>query len=121
MIFTVIYNSRNEDVWYRIDSYNITEPEIYIPKFLLLKLADLSNKKSKFELMNNESLVLKMLIEGFKYVGILENNSDETCIWKIINDYLLSANMDCMINLYNKMTELDNAGYAPFQVVQEVD
>jgi hypothetical protein len=121
MIFSVYYNYPNDPVANRIDSYDITEPELYIPKLLLLKMADLCKKKGNWELKIDEKFVLDFLIEGFKHIGILNPDIDESYIWETINSYLLLADVNTMTELYEKMTKPDNSGYAVFTILEEVD
>lgn len=121
MIFSIYYNFPNDDVSHRIDSYDITEPKIYIPKLLLLKMADLCKKKGNWELKIDEKVVLEFLIEGFKHIGILKPDIDESYIWETVNNYLLLADVNIMTELYDKMTKPDNSGYTVFTVYEEVD
>ena len=121
MIFSIYYNFPNDDIVHRIDSYDITEPKIYIPKLLLLKMADLCKKKGNFEIKFDEKIVLEFLIEGFKYIGILKPDIDESYIWETVNNYLLLADVNIMSELYDKMTKPDNSGYAVFTIYEEVD
>lgn len=121
MIFSVYYNVPNEIIIYRIDSYDITEPELYIPKFLLLKMADFCDKKKKYMLKNDEKIILDYLIQGFKHVGIINNDVNESYIWKIVDDFLLTADINKMIELYNSMIRKNDVDYAAFSVLEEVD
>lgn len=121
MIFSVYYNYPNDPVANRIDSYDITEPELYIPKLLLLKLADLCKKKINFELKNDDKIILEFLIEGFKRVGVLKQDIDESYIWESINKYLLLSSVNTMTELYNTMTKTDEAGNSVFTVFEEAD
>jgi hypothetical protein len=121
MIFSVFYNVPGEIIAYRIESYDITEPELYIPKFLLLKMADFCNKKSKYMLKNDEKIILDYLIQGFRHVGIISNDMDESYIWKEVDKYLLLADVNRMTELYNDMTRKNDDGYAAFSVLEEVD
>jgi hypothetical protein len=121
MIFSVYYNVPNENIVQRIDTYDVTEPHLYIPKFLLLKLANLSKKKQNWELKNNDNIILPYLIQGFKYLNIIDNDINESYIWSAIDKFLLLANVNTMIDLYNKMITPDDTGYAVFSVLEEVD
>jgi hypothetical protein len=122
MIFSVYYNVPNEAVAYRIDSYDITEPHLYIPKFLLLKMTELCNKKNKYMLKNdNDIIILNYLIQGFKHLNVIDRDINELYIWNVIDKFLLLANVNTMTELYNKMITPDDTGYAVFSVLDEVD
>ncbi len=121
MIFSIFYNIPNEAIAYRIDSYDITEPELYIPKFLLLKMADFCKNKIKYMLKNNDNIILDYLIQGFRHVGIISNDMDESYIWKAVDEYLLLADVNKMTELYHDMTRKNDNDYAVFSVLEEVD
>jgi hypothetical protein len=125
MIFSVFYNVPNSIVTYRINTYDTTDPELYIPKFLLLKMANYCINKNKYMMnkvfKNNDSIILEYLIQGFKFLGIINNDMDESYVWKVVDNFLLSADVNRIRELYLEMTKVNENGYAVFSVLEEVD
>ncbi len=121
MIFSVMYKIPNTEVHHFIDSYDITESDLYIPKFLLLKLANFSMMKFKGNLNFNDSTVLEYLIHGFTSIHFLNEKLDFLEIYERVNDYLLNTTKQELKNFYLDLINPNEDGYAPFEVLEEVD
>jgi hypothetical protein len=70
---------------------------------------------------NNDSIILEYLIQGFKFLGIINNDMDESYVWKVVDNFLLSADVNRIRELYLEMTKVNENGYAVFSVLEEVD
>lgn len=121
MIYSVMYKVPNTETYHFIDRYDVPEPELYTPKFLLVKLADFSMKKYKGNLNFNESTILEYLIDAFKCINFLTEESDFLEIYEHVNYYLMNTTQLELKKLYLDLTNPNENGYAPFEVLEEVD
>jgi hypothetical protein len=46
---------------------------------------------------------------------------DESYVWKVVDNFLLSADVNRIRELYLEMTKVNENGYAVFSVLEEVD
>ena len=121
MIFSVMYKIPNTEVYHFIDRYDIPEPELYIPKFLLVKLGDFCMKKSKGNLSFNDSTILEYLIHAFKSIHFLNEKLEFLDIYERTNSYLMNTTQQELKNFYLNLINPNEDGYAPFEVLEEVD
>jgi hypothetical protein len=121
MIFSVMCKIPNANAFHYIESYDVTEPELYIPKFLLIKVADFCIKKSKGNLNFNESIILEYLIDAFKSIKFINEDLDFLDIYGHINEYLMNSTELELKNLYQKIINPNEDGYVLFEVLEEVD
>jgi hypothetical protein len=118
MSFTVIYNIPDTDETHFIGEYNILNPGLFIPKFLLLKMADYSYLKIKDKLEPvNLMTNLNYLIQGFKSIGFMNQMMDVKDIRDYIDRFLLNTSETDLNNLYNKMISPNEDGYTAFTVM----
>jgi len=121
MIFSVMYRIPNTEVYQFIDRYDVPEPDLYIPKFLLLKLANFSMMKYKGNLKFNDLTVLEYLIDGFRSINFLKEKLNFLDIYEHGNDYLMNTSELELKKLYLDLINPNEDGYAPFEVLEEVD
>jgi hypothetical protein len=119
MNFVTMYKDPQNLVAYNLLKMdNLLNHKLIIPKFHLLKLAELWNlkKKDKIEYRVQENMY-NYLLAGFSYIGFFEKESDKENLYGYIDNYLLNCSEDMMTDLYDKMTNPKD-GYAPFIVVE---
>jgi hypothetical protein len=123
MSFTVYYNIPDSDDKQSIETYNnITNIKLFIPKFLLLKMADYSYLKTKEKLEPLNSMTeLNCLIQGFTHIGFMNPMMEIKDIREYINQYLLNCSENDMVNLYNKLFVPNEEGYSPFGIMEIID
>ncbi len=122
MSFTVIYNIPDTDDTHFIGEFNVPDPSLYIPKFLLLKMADYSHLKIKDKLEPaNLMSDLSCLIQGFKNIGFMNQMLEMKDVRNYVDNFLLNASENDIINLYNKMISPNEDGYTAFTVMENVD
>lgn len=122
MSFTVIYNIPDTDETHFIGEYNVTDPSLYIPKFLLLKMADYSHLKIKDKLEPANLMAdLSCLIQGFKIIGFMNPMLEMKDVREYVDKFLLNASENDIINLYNKMLSPTEDGHITFTVMENVD
>ena len=122
MSYTVYYNIPDTNDTHFIGNYEVNDPSLYIPKFLLLKMADYSNLKTKEKLEPvNLMAELNCLVQGFKFIGFLKETTEIKDIWNHVNQYLLNCTETDMFVLYNKLVLTNEEDYAPFTVMENVD
>ena len=118
----MIYNIPDTDETHFIGEYNIPDPGLFIPKFLLLKMADYSYLKIKDKLEPvNLMTNLNYLIQGFKSIGFMNQMMDVKDIRDYIDRFLLNTSETDLNNLYNKMISPNEDGYTAFTVMENVD
>ena len=122
MSYTITYNIPNTGDIHFIETYIVPDPSLYIPKFLLLKMADYCYLKTK-EKLDPPNLMEKLnyLIQGFKHIGFMNPMMEIKDIKEFVNQYLLNCKENDMVNLYNKMINVNEEGYAPFTVMENVE
>ena len=122
MSYTVYYNIPNTNDTQLIGTYEVSDPGLYIPKFLLLKMADYSYLKNKDKLEPTSLTTdLNCLIQGFKFIGFMNETMEIKDIWNHVNQYLLNSTENDIFNLYYRLFLTNEEDYAPFAVIENVD
>lgn len=123
MSFTVYYNIPNSDDKQSVGTYhNIVDVKLYIPKLLLLKMADLCHLKIKEKLEPlHLTAELSCLIQGFKHIEFMNHMMEIKDIREHVNQYLLNCSENDMVNLYDRMFTPNEEDYAPFGIMEIVD
>ena len=78
-------------------------------------------KKYKGNLNFNDSTILEYLIHAFKTIHFLHEKLDFLDIYECTNDYLMNTTQIELKKFYLDLTNPNEDGYAPFEVLEEVD